>query len=41
MYKGTAFQKLQLHGDEILVNDTKGIQKLVELVGGQVGSSSP
>ena len=37
--KGTAFQKLQLHRDEILVNDTKGIQKIVELVG-EVGRSA-
>ena len=36
--KGTAFQKLQLHKDEILVNDTKGIQKIVELVGGKWGA---
>ena len=36
--KGTAFQKLQLHRDEILVNDTKGIQKIVELVGGKWGA---
>ena len=38
--KGTAFQKLQLHRDEILVNDTKGIQKIVELVGGS-GAQCP
>ena len=36
--KGTAFQKLQLHRDEILVRDTKGIQKIVELVGGKWGA---
>ena len=36
--KGTAFQKLQLHRDEILVNETKGIQKIVELVGGKWGA---
>ena len=36
--KGTAFQKLQLHKTEILVNDAKGIQKIVELVGGKWGA---
>ena len=35
--KGTAFQKLQLHRSEILINDVKGIKKLVELVGGTWG----
>ena len=33
--KGTAFQKLQLHRDEVLINDPKGIKKIVELVGGK------
>ena len=37
-YKGTAFQKLQLHRSEVLVNDAKGIQKIVELVGGKWGA---
>ena len=36
--KGTAFQKLQLHRSEILINDPKGIQRLVELVGGKWGA---
>ena len=36
--KGTAFQKLQLHRSEVLVNDAKGIQKIVELVGGKWGA---
>lgn len=35
--KGTAYQKLQLHRSELLVNDAKGIRKLVELVGGTWG----
>ena len=35
--KGTAFQKLQLHRSEILINDAKGIKRLVELVGGTWG----
>lgn len=35
--KGTAFQKLQLHQSEILVNDPKGIRRLVEIVGGTWG----
>lgn len=36
--KGTAFQKLHLHRSEILVNDAKGIQRIVELVGGKWGA---
>ena len=35
--KGTAYQKLQLRRDEIIVNDPKGIQLIVELVGGTWG----
>eukprot|EP00435_Cladocopium_sp_Y103_P041412 s1200_g11.t1 len=35
--KGSAFQKLQLNRKEILVNDPKGIRRLVELVGGSWG----
>ena len=35
--RGTAYQKLQLNQKEILVNDAKGIRKLVELVGGTWG----
>ena len=35
--KGTAYQKLQLHRAELLVNEPKGIKKLVELVGGTWG----
>ena len=35
--KGTAYQKLHLHQKELLVNDPKSIQKLVELVGGTWG----
>lgn len=35
--KGTAFQKLQLHQSEILVNDPKGIRRLVEILGGTWG----
>lgn len=34
---GTAYQKLRLNQKEILVNDRKGIQRLVELVGGSWG----
>lgn len=37
--KGTAFQKLQLMKGEILVNDRKGIKKLVETVGGTWGQA--
>jgi hypothetical protein len=32
--QGTAFQKLQLHRSEVLANDPKCIQKIVEIVGG-------
>ena len=32
--QGTAFQKLQLHRSEVLTNDPKCIQKIVEIVGG-------
>ena len=35
--KGTLFMKLQLHKDEIMVNDSKGIRKIVDLVGGSWG----
>ena len=35
--KGTLFLKLQLHKDEIMVGDVKGIKRLVELVGGSWG----
>ena len=35
--KGTAYQKLQLHRSECLVNEAKGIRKIVELVGGTWG----
>ena len=35
--KGTAYQKLQLHRAECLVNEAKGIRKIVELVGGTWG----
>lgn len=35
--KGTLFLKLQLHKDEIMVGDIKGIKKIVELVGGSWG----
>eukprot|EP00435_Cladocopium_sp_Y103_P063960 s281_g25.t1 len=34
---GTAYQKLQLHQKELLVNDPKSIKKIVELVGGSWG----
>ena len=36
--KGTAFQKLQLHRSEVIINDPKGIQRIVELVGGKWGA---
>lgn len=36
--KGAAFQKLQLHRDKILINDPKGLQRIVELVGGKWGA---
>ena len=36
--KGTAYQKLQLHQKELLVNDTASVKKLVELVGGTWGA---
>lgn len=32
--KGTAYQKLQLLRNEVLTNNEKGIQRLVEIVGG-------
>ena len=35
--KGSAYQKLHLHQKDLLVNDRKGVQKLVELVGGTWG----
>ena len=35
--KGTAYQKLQPHAQEVLVNDQKGIKRIVELVGGAWG----
>ena len=35
--KGTAYQKLQLHAAEVLVNEPKGIKRIVELVGGSWG----
>ena len=35
--KGSAFQKLQIHQDELLQNDLKCVKKLVEVVGGQFG----
>ena len=35
--KGTAYQKAQLLRSEILVNDEKGIKRLVEIVGGTWG----
>ena len=38
--KGTAYQKLQLHQKELLVNDTASVKKLVELVGGTWGGQS-
>ena len=36
--KGTAFQKLQLHRTEVIVSDPKGIQRLIELIGGKWGA---
>lgn len=30
--KGTEFQKLQLHRSEMIINDPKGIQRIVELL---------
>ena len=35
--KGSAFQKLQIHQDELLKNELKCVKKLVEVVGGQFG----
>ena len=35
--KGSLFLKLQLHKDDIMVGDIKGIKKIVELVGGSWG----
>ena len=35
--QGTAFQKLQLHRDEILKNDKRAIKRIVEIVGGSWG----
>ena len=36
--KGTAYQTLQLHQKELLVNDTASVKKVVELVGGTWGA---
>ena len=36
--QGTALQKLQLHRDEVLINDPKGIKRIAELVGGKWGA---
>ena len=35
--KGSAYQKLRVNQKDLLINDRKGIQKLVELVGGTWG----
>ena len=35
--KGTAFQKLRLKQKDLVINDKKGIQEMVELVGGTWG----
>ena len=35
--QGSAFQKLQLHQSELLVNDIKGVHRLIELLGGHWG----
>ena len=34
---GSAFAKLQLHHEELCVNDEKGVKKLIELLGGHWG----
>ena len=34
---GTAFQKLQLNKSQLMTNDKKGVQQLVQLLGGQWG----
>jgi len=34
---GSAFKKLQLHQSELVVNDRKSIQRIVELLGGHWG----
>lgn len=34
---GSAFAKLQLHHEELCINDPKGVQKLIELLGGHWG----
>lgn len=34
---GTAFSKLQLHSDEITMNEKKSIQRIIEILGGQWG----
>ena len=36
---GTAFQKLQLNKSQLMTNDKKGVQQLVQLLGGQWGKS--
>ena len=36
---GTAFQKLQLNKSQLMTNDKKGVQLLVQLLGGQWGKS--
>ena len=34
---GSAFAKLQLHQEELCVNDEKGVKKLIESAGGPLG----
>ena len=36
--QGSAFQKLQIHQSELLQNDRKSIERLIELLGGSWGS---
>jgi len=36
---GTAFTKLQLHHNELCVNDEKGVKRLIELLGGHWGKT--
>lgn len=38
---GTAFQKLQLNQKDILVNNRKGIEKIIQLLGGSWGRIFP
>ena len=39
--KGSAFEKLQIHQDELLVGEEKSVHRIIELLGGQWGRIPP